>query len=329
MKRAKIIFLILATFISGCKVIQVEVPSDVFTLLDEVVAIRAQGPNGKKLENVNIPLENLQKKINYKFDEVKLLHYSKKGFEKIEHQRKGDFIVADLIGGETYTIRAVIPQLVDTYKILCMFVNLRPKVNTIPDFWERFCPVVFCSFDTRPATNLYGQIPQLEQYRNDLSLEGLKTGGFGNLDPTGSICERCEKFGKGGVFVDDDCKGSDCLDLSFSKVVDSDSPKINDHVKFTIKVAEVAHCGAEQVVVIDILPSGLTYVSDNSNGSYDANTGIWTIGYLQANSVVSLEIIAQVNQTGNFRNRAELSGKSIGGLNSYRSDAEVSLSVTQ
>ncbi len=55
----------------------------------------------------------------------------------------------------------------------------------------------------------------------------------------------------------------------------------------------------------DILQNGVTYVSDNSNGSYNTNTGIWEIGSLGARNAVNLEIEVQVNQAGKIVNRAK------------------------
>ena len=47
---------------------------------------------------------------------------------------------------------------------------------------------------------------------------------------------------------------------------------------------------------------GLRYISDDSNGKYDFNKGIWTIGNLNAGESVVLNIVVQVTKVGNITN---------------------------
>ena len=64
---------------------------------------------------------------------------------------------------------------------------------------------------------------------------------------------------------------------------------------------------ATGIEVTDQLPSGFTYVNDNSGGTYNATTGIWTIGSLAVGDSISLDIAAEVIPGGIYVNIAEIS----------------------
>ena len=61
-----------------------------------------------------------------------------------------------------------------------------------------------------------------------------------------------------------------------------------------------------ELIILDQLPSGFTYVSDDSGGSYNDNTGHWALGSLIDGATATLEIVATVNATGNYTNIAEV-----------------------
>ena len=71
-------------------------------------------------------------------------------------------------------------------------------------------------------------------------------------------------------------------DLSLTKTVDNSSPNIGDNIIFTITAINNGPSNATGVVVNDLLPAGLTYVSDNGGGTYNSATGNWTIGNLNS-----------------------------------------------
>ncbi len=96
-------------------------------------------------------------------------------------------------------------------------------------------------------------------------------------------------------------------DLSLSKTVSADSVGIGDNVIFTLTVTNEGATTVNGVAVADTLPNTLTYVSSvASTGSYDENTGIWTIGTTSA-ATETLTITATVNAEGIHLNRAEIS----------------------
>ncbi|MCL6267061.1 PKD domain-containing protein [Flagellimonas myxillae] len=95
-------------------------------------------------------------------------------------------------------------------------------------------------------------------------------------------------------------------DLSLTKNVDNANPDVNTNVVFTLTVSNSGPSDANNIVVTDLLPSGYTYVSDDSGGTYVDGTGIWTVGALANGGSSTLNITATVNPTGDFTNVAEI-----------------------
>ncbi|WP_171776176.1 DUF11 domain-containing protein [Methanobrevibacter ruminantium] len=70
--------------------------------------------------------------------------------------------------------------------------------------------------------------------------------------------------------------GKDCLNSTF--------------VYWTIKVVNYGPNTAVNAIAKDILPEGIIYLSDDSDGAYDYETGIWTIGNLAKGKSVTMTI---------------------------------------
>jgi uncharacterized repeat protein (TIGR01451 family) len=81
-------------------------------------------------------------------------------------------------------------------------------------------------------------------------------------------------------------------DLAVSKSVDSATPVEGETVRFTITVTNSGPDAATRVAVSDLLPAGLTYVSDDGNGAYVA--GVWDVGSVGVGAIASLHIRATV-----------------------------------
>ena len=96
------------------------------------------------------------------------------------------------------------------------------------------------------------------------------------------------------------------LDLWLVKTVDNSTPNLGGNVVFTITVTNDGPNTATNVAVGDILPSGLTYVSDDGGGNYDNISGIWTVGTLTLGNSATLHITAQAPNIGTFKNTAEV-----------------------
>ena len=99
-------------------------------------------------------------------------------------------------------------------------------------------------------------------------------------------------------------------DLSVIKVASSLSPVVDSQITFTIEAKNFGPSQANGVTVTDLLSSGYTFISANTNkGSYTANNGIWTIGQMAPNSTGTLTIVARVNANqSNYQNQAVIAG---------------------
>jgi uncharacterized repeat protein (TIGR01451 family) len=96
-------------------------------------------------------------------------------------------------------------------------------------------------------------------------------------------------------------------DLSLTKEVDEPNPTLNQNVTFTITVTNGGPGAANNVLVTDVLPVGLTHVSDSaSQGSYDEMTGIWTVGSIDAGAGATLQIVAAATSAISQNNGAEV-----------------------
>jgi len=100
------------------------------------------------------------------------------------------------------------------------------------------------------------------------------------------------------------------IDRAITKTVDIDYPELNTNVEFTLKAENLGNGNAVGVSVTDKLPAGYTYVSSiaPSGTTYDAATGIWTIGDLASLASVTLKITAKVVQSGVLTNTATITG---------------------
>ena len=97
------------------------------------------------------------------------------------------------------------------------------------------------------------------------------------------------------------------IDLSLTKTVDDSTPDRGAQVTFTITVANDGPDPATNVVVDDLLPAGLTYVSHNAGqGTYDETTGVWSIGTLASSASVGLTVTATVDTDAVTTNMAEV-----------------------
>lgn len=97
-------------------------------------------------------------------------------------------------------------------------------------------------------------------------------------------------------------------DLSVTKTVDNATQNVGQDVIFTITVANAGPDAATNVTLTDLLPSGLTFVnSTQSQGSYDSNTGVWTVGTINSAGNATLAITATVVGVGAKTNTAQVS----------------------
>src|SRR6185369_572638 len=100
------------------------------------------------------------------------------------------------------------------------------------------------------------------------------------------------------------------IDLELAKSVNNTTPLVGSNVVFTVTVnnnnAAPGVSTATGVTVKDVLPAGLTYVSDDSGGAYNSGTGIWTVGTLAPGASATLHITATVTTGGTKTNFAQV-----------------------
>lgn len=97
------------------------------------------------------------------------------------------------------------------------------------------------------------------------------------------------------------------IDLEITKVVDNENAVIGSQVTFTITVTNLSDRDASGILIGDLLETGFEFVSDEpSAGSYDENSGEWTIPELSASESASLDIVVNVLEGGPYTNTAEL-----------------------
>ena len=89
------------------------------------------------------------------------------------------------------------------------------------------------------------------------------------------------------------------VDNSITKTVTNSNPFVDELITYTIVVTNNGPDNATGVVVTDLLPGGVTYISDDVSGAYVSDTGIWTVGSLASGAEATLEIIVRVTGTIN------------------------------
>lgn len=85
-------------------------------------------------------------------------------------------------------------------------------------------------------------------------------------------------------------------DLRISKSVSNSNPLNNQQISFTITVSNDGPATANNVTVSEVLHNAFVLLSTNaSQGSYNPNTGVWTVGTLAAGSSATLTLNVRVN----------------------------------
>ncbi|MGQ0723428.1 MAG: hypothetical protein ACT4PE_17910, partial [Candidatus Eiseniibacteriota bacterium] len=85
-------------------------------------------------------------------------------------------------------------------------------------------------------------------------------------------------------------------DLAVTKVVDDPAPSEGGTVVYTVTVSNGGPNAATGVELTDLLPAGVTYVSDvPSQGTYTSGTGLWVVGSLANAASATLDIAATVD----------------------------------
>ena len=96
-------------------------------------------------------------------------------------------------------------------------------------------------------------------------------------------------------------------DLSLTKTTNPANPEPGENVTISITVTNDGPLATTDVQVRDSLPAGLSFVSATpSQGNYDNQTGIWTVGTLDNNSRATLQIETTLTATETVVNRSQV-----------------------
>ena len=109
-------------------------------------------------------------------------------------------------------------------------------------------------------------------------------------------------------------------DLSLTKTVDNRQPAVGSQVTFTVTLHNDGPLTATGVEVTDKLPSGYAFErATASQGSYDSNTGVWSVGTLARGANATLQLKARVvysADAGAYENWAEVSASDLPDIDS-------------
>ncbi|MFT4698111.1 MAG: putative repeat protein (TIGR01451 family)/gliding motility-associated-like protein, partial [Flavobacteriaceae bacterium] len=95
-------------------------------------------------------------------------------------------------------------------------------------------------------------------------------------------------------------------DLEIIKIVSNDITYVGDTVQFTIALMNNGPSNASGVTVMELLPSGYTFISSNVGPDYNEITGIWSVDNIINGETLYLNITTRVNATGEYMNCAEV-----------------------
>lgn len=162
---------------------------------------------------------------------------------------------------------------------------------------------------------------------NNVDFEGLVDGDYIFTFSTTNAQAPCTNASVNVIISVTDCNPPP-TDLSIEKTVDFQSPTIGDEVKFTITVTNLTLGSVTNVEVNELIndASGFRYLSvETSNGTYDENTGIWSLPEIAPEEVNTLEITVRVLNSGSYRNIATIASSLPVDSNEDNNEAQVIL----
>ncbi|MCD4527122.1 sortase domain-bontaining protein [Nocardioides sp. cx-173] len=120
------------------------------------------------------------------------------------------------------------------------------------------------------------------------------------------------------------------LDLAVTKqVIGSDEVAAGEPVTFRVTVTNLGPRPGTGITLTDELPPGLTYLGTDSggDGSYDPDTGIWTVGSLAVGATATYDFVLGTSATGTFTNAVSLATVSPADINSANNSAAATVDV--
>jgi uncharacterized repeat protein (TIGR01451 family) len=94
-------------------------------------------------------------------------------------------------------------------------------------------------------------------------------------------------------------------DLRVTKAASNLTPAVGGQLTYTIAVTNLGPNEATSAEISDVLPPGVTFVSATaSQGTYDAGTGVWTLGAIPVTVTETLSITVRIDALGPVSNTA-------------------------
>lgn len=94
------------------------------------------------------------------------------------------------------------------------------------------------------------------------------------------------------------------VDLAVEKLVDNSNPNYLDTITWTLKISNYGPNDASNVMLYDIIPEGLEFITSSDNENFD--NGMWFAGSLENGQSKELTIKCKVVSTGVIKNIAEV-----------------------
>ena len=179
--------------------------------------------------------------------------------------------------------------------------------DQLPDGYAYISDTGNGTYDATSGIWTVGSLEKDESQSLEIVVEVLASGNYNNQATISNVNEEDSNEDNDETDADANTDPSPVVDLSLVKTVDNESPKVGEQVTFTLTINNAGPSTATGVEVTDQLPDGYAYISDTGNGTYDAASGIWTVGSLEKDESQSLEIVVEVLASGNYNNQATIS----------------------
>lgn len=119
-------------------------------------------------------------------------------------------------------------------------------------------------------------------------------------------------------------------DIALAKSADNITPKVGETFHYTVMATNNGPMDASGLLVLDLLPSGISCQSSNpSQGTYAAGTGIWNVGALANGASATLTLSVIGTQAGAISNTASVSSVNESDPNPENDSASVTVTLIQ
>ncbi len=116
-------------------------------------------------------------------------------------------------------------------------------------------------------------------------------------------------------------------DIEVLVTADNNTIDVGQNVVFTVAIHNYGPTNATSLTLAALLPSGVSYVSDNGAGAYVSGTGVWNKSTLAAGASASLQITGQIQPSGIYALTASLTTVSPADTNALNDSSTCTLTA--